>query len=121
VRTIVIILFCFAAALPIRGAELDRFWRGFPGFTNTLASYGYDRGFASDAQPEFVDEVVRDAAKKPSKQRMNEYALVLYFMDSKTVTERLATFDRSSSAAVRGAVSTIRLRLKVLDRETGRE
>jgi hypothetical protein len=101
--------------------EIQRFWHDFPGFRNTLSSYGYDRGFAIDARPEFVDEVVRDAAKKPSKQRMNEYACVLFYMDSKVVSERLATFDSSSSPAILRAIQTIRQRLKAYDDELKRK
>ena len=107
----------FAIAPSTRADEVERFWRGFPGFKNTLATYSYDREFSESAKPEFVDAVIGDIAKKPSKQRMNEYGCVLYYMDRKVVSERLATFDSSSSAAIRGAVASVRKRLKEYDDE----
>ena len=110
-------LLALLAVSASHAGEIERFWHDFPGFRNTLSSYGYDRGFAIDARPEFVDEVVRDTAKKPSKQRMNEYACVLFYMDSKVVSERLATFDSSSSPAIRRAVATIRQRFKDYEEE----
>ena len=58
-----------SSAGDIGTAELERFWRDFPGHRNTLASYGYDRSFSSSALPEFVDAAVKDLAKRPSKLR----------------------------------------------------
>jgi hypothetical protein len=117
VKAILFALSIFVAVPSLRADELERFWRDFPGFKNTLSTYSYDRSFSSDAKPEFVDAVIRDAAKKPSRQRMNEYACVLYYMDRKIVSERLAALELSSSAAIRNAVAAVQKRLKAYDDE----
>ncbi len=116
-RTTLLACFLLVASTAARADELEHFWREFPGFRNTLASYSYDRGFSATAKPEFVDAVIQDAAKTPSKQRMNEYACVLYYMERKVVSERLAAFESYTSAAIRSAVATIRKRLKEYDDE----
>ena len=116
-KVLLLALALFVAVPSLRADELEQFWRDFPGFKNTLATYSYDRSFSSDAKPEFVDAVIRDAAKKPSKQRMNEYACVLYYMDRKIVSEHLAALETSPSAAIRNAVATVRNRLKAYDDE----
>jgi hypothetical protein len=103
--------FMMVAALA-QADELERFWHGFPGFKNTLASYSYDRGFSTTATPAFVDAVVKDIATKGSEQRLDEYLCVLYFMDSKTVTDRLEALKNSPSQATLNAVAIIQKLLK---------
>jgi hypothetical protein len=105
------LLFWFVPAL-LHADELERFWAGFPGFKNTLASYGYDRSFSMEAKPEFVDGVVRESATKPSKRRLGEYLCVLFYMDRETVAARLAALEASPSPAIRNAVVMVRKRLE---------
>ena len=59
VKSIVTTLLLSCASLAFASAqtgsvatdELKRFWQGFPGHKNTLASYSYDRGFSDSARP----------------------------------------------------------------------
>jgi hypothetical protein len=111
-RALLLTLLVLALTPSSRAGELDRFWNDFPGFKNTVASYGYDRSFSRSAKPEFVDAVVHDVATRPSVQRLTEYACVLFYMDSKIVSERLSLLDSSPSSDTRRASVTVRRRLE---------
>jgi hypothetical protein len=111
-RALLLTLLLVALTHSTRAGELERFWSDFPGFKNTLASYGYDRGFSRSAKPEFVDAIVKDFAANPSQRRLGEYLCVLYHMDRKTVSDRLSRLDSSSSPDTRRASATVRTRLE---------
>jgi hypothetical protein len=111
-------LLLLALVSPSQAGELERFWSDFPGFKNTLASYGYDRSFSASAKPEFVDAVVQDVAAKPSKQHLSEYLCVLYYMDRQMVSDRLSLLDSSASPDTRRASATVRSRLEGYARDS---
>jgi hypothetical protein len=120
VRIAFLAFLTFVATTTIRANELERFWREFPGFKNTLASYGYDRYFSASAKPEFVDAVIQDMATNSSEQRLVEYLCVLYYMDAKTISDRLAALELSPRKATRRAVACVRKRLKEYGRSMAR-
>jgi acetyl-CoA acetyltransferase len=111
---IVLAAMLFATAVSaLHGGELEHFWSNFPGFKNTLESYGYDRNLAASAKAELVDAVIEEIAQKFSeKERVAGYLCVLYQMNPQTVASRLETLGRSSSSATRTAVAAVRQRLK---------
>jgi hypothetical protein len=117
-RVLLLTLLMLALIPSSRAGEVERFWSDFPGFTNTLASYGYDRSFSRSAKPEFVDAVVHDVATQPSDRRLSEYACVLFYMDRKVVSERLSLLDSSSSPDTRRASATVRRRLEEYARDS---
>jgi hypothetical protein len=98
--------------------ELERFWSDFPGFKNTLASYGYDRTFSRSAKPDCVDAVVHDVAGAPSKKRLSEYVCVLFYMDRQIVSDRLSLLDSSASPDTRRASAAVRTRLDEYARDS---
>jgi hypothetical protein len=114
----VLVLLVLALVPSSHASELERFWVNFPGFKNTLASYGYDRSFSRLARPEFVDAVVHDVTARPSKQRLSEYMCVLFYMDRKIVSDRLSLLDSSASPDTRRASATVRSHLEEYARDS---
>jgi hypothetical protein len=117
VKITLILLLFLIGSMSLQADEMERFWRDFSGFENTLTSYGYDRAFSAHAKPEFVDAVIHDTVKMPSKQRLAEYLCVLYYMNATVVAERLTTLESSSSPVTRDAALTVRKHLKVYAEE----
>jgi len=117
-----VLMFMLTVSAGLAGtAELQRFWKDFPGYENILASYGYDRTFAATAKPEFVDEVVSDTKTKLDDKKLGEYVCVLYFMDSKMVDGRLNAMKKSAaSPGMRESIAAVENELGKIRSEPNR-
>ena len=100
-----VLLFLWSGGL--HAAEIDTFWKYFPGEFGSIEAFDYDILFAETTKPSFVEDVVWDYAAKPSKEKLREYIRVLAFMDPKLVDEQLNRLGMAKIYSIREAAKTI--------------